>query len=166
MISTNCTTEWTVRSDRFLPFISYTPRDCLTLNLSHTTAERVNLLHQLLKGQEQFELAWTTEGVESDDVILDPLLTRSSTVLVRDMDITRTLLERRSWTSKDLINGRLLRTRADDSVKNIKKALSFFPNYLEDNGNYKSGMNKKKMASGRCKFSFNATVLSTNSYPT
>ena len=117
----------------------------------YTHPESVNLLHQFLTGQEQFDLAWTTEGVESDDIILDPLLTRSSTVLVRGTDINRTHLERQKWTSNELINDRL-RTRADDSVTNIKKSLSFFPKYTEDNGNYKTGMNKKKMASGRWKF--------------
>ena len=59
--------------------------------------------------------------------IRETLLTRSSVVLVRGTDINRSYLERRSWTSNDLITDRLLRTRTDESVTNIKKCISFFP---------------------------------------
>ena len=54
-----------------------------------------SFLSQFFAVEEQLELTWTNEGVESNEFVSDPLMTRSSVVLIGP-DINRGLLMHQS----------------------------------------------------------------------
>ena len=84
--------------------------------------------------------------VRSDHTQFNPIYSRSSTSLRQFVDVTGLLLERKTFTSAELVIGRTLIDHSMLRLRNYKKAGSIVGKYLDDNGSPKfSGWDMTKV---------------------
>jgi hypothetical protein len=109
----------------------------------HHSPGTISLLDRFCNGEEYFEHFWE---VRADHTQFNPIYSRSSTSLRQFVDVTALLLERKTFTSAELVTGRTLMERSMLGLRNYKKAGSLVGKYLDDNGSPKlSGWDMSKV---------------------
>ena len=83
-----------------------------------------------------------------DYKVLDPTYTRTSAILRQGVDVTLQVLEKKNFTSFELVTGRMINERFKLGQKNFKKAGSCAEKYVDRHGHPKlSGWDQTKVLS-------------------